>query len=986
MSAPDAKTTIEALVARYRREAAKSDGSSSPELEVRFQNVDYDNFAAIYGALLAGRASDGAPVAVGPGALSQTVSASMAEQRGRGEAVRSDGRRPLRAKQLRVISFVDGTKTSEEFVRKEDLMFPFNVPGGLGLAYRVALASEARSSGTSNDANASIRIKARVSFLLTLTATGSGSSGIWVSGPNGDKSDTHPHPATANPDLLWRVDMTVVREIPGSAAQDLKSIVKQMFKTQPAMAPDNFLSVLGLVQDDSTAVRQLYDYEVEVEFMGPPPVRDALQPADVFAAADTVLRLANPERLCEAALQAEIFRAAAFVVGSGNVALLQKYRHERGLKQLLPQAMALTRAEYRKLFPPRGFFVTDKADGTRALALARGGKGVIASTALFEFTSADTTGPSGRVLADAAGDTILDGEYVDTDGQKTFYAFDVIAVNGQDLTQLGFEERKPYIETGVKFLCAAGVPAFTKEVRRIQDGEAAELERTILEVHKAPRKYKKDGIMFIEPGKPYSETTSYKWKSAEDNTIDCLVRRVPASVLGKPPYLDKPGFALHFLFVGVSPGLYSALGLTRCPGYEALFPGGPGHDTSGYFPIQFTPSDAPLAYLYWHPVLGPQPGKGTIPDEIDGKVLEMRCTGGCIVAGAGDGFACWEIVRVREDRRRELASGRYYGNDFRVAEMIWLNYLDPFPLQELWEGPGARSFLRTKAGVYRAQTAAISYVKSQLIKSLKHEAWVVDVGIGKGQDLGRYLDAEVQNLVAVDSDRAALSELVRKKYALAEKRRQRRAGPRVSNSSTTVYVLAANVSAPFGETLKLFKGVGLPNSTADALVCNLAVHYFLSDISAMRNFIVLVRHTVKIGGQVVLTVFLGEEVHALFKANKVPVNGTWDVFEANGTGDQGTRKYSVKRLYSSDVLEAAGQRIGVLHPFSDGEYYEEYLVNVKVLTKEFENHNFGRTVFKRVEEYLPDFELHNPTLARTLTQGDKKYLKLYGALVFVRKV
>jgi hypothetical protein len=980
MSTPDTKTTIESLVTRYRREAARSDGSSSPELEIRFQNVDYDNFAAIYSALSARRTSDGAAVpcnkpacgilAIGDGALSQTVSVSMEEQ-GRSEAVRSDGRRPLHATRLRVISFVDGVKTGDVHSRKEALMFPLSVPNASGLTYKVALASEGAARGVINDQSSVIRVKARVSFPLTLTGVGGS--------------------ADRRPELLWRIDLTVTRQFPGSSKDDTKNIRDQMFRTSPPMTPANFLIALRLDggTDVDAAARRLYQYEVEVEFLGPKAHQDLVQPADVFAAAETVLRLANPERLREAALQAEVFRAAGYLY-AGNPSLLARYRHERGLKQLLPQAEALTRAEYRKLFPPRGFFVTDKTDGKRALGIAHEGKGRIASDTLLET---ERTGAS-----TGAGTTILDGELVETQGPQgvvaAFYAFDAIAINGVDVTQVSFEERLPHLETGVKHLQAAGVPAYAKDIHRIQGDSAAELERAFLEAHETPRPYRKDGIIIIEPGEPYMETTSYKWKSAEDNTIDCFVRRAPASVLGKEPFLDKPGHLLHFLFVTISPELYSALGLQRCPGYADLFPDkrGPDSDTNDNFPIQFSPGDAPLAYLYWHSV---QTGAYGIPAEVDGKVLELRCVGGCIAAGEG-GFACWEAVRVREDRKRELASGRYFGNNYKTAEMVWLNYLEPFPLRELWEGPGADYFMRDKSGVYRAQTAVISFVKSRLIGTLKHEGWVVDIGVGKGQDLGRYFDAEVQNLVAVDSDRAALSELVRRKYTLVEKRRRKgnrgRAPkvnwhPRVTNistTSTTVYVLAADASAPFRDTIKLFQRVGVPSGLAnellaDALVCNLAVHYFLSDPNAVRNFVALARHTVKIRGRVVLTVFLGEAVHALFKANKVPVGGSWDVIE------QESRKYSIKRLYSSDKLEAAGQRIGVQHPFSNGEYYEENLVNVAALTKAFKDGQFILESSIKVVDSLADFENVNPALSRFLTPGDKEYLALYGALVFVRK-
>ena len=104
----------------------------------------------------------------------------------------------------------------------------------------------------------------------------------------------------------------------------------------------------------------------------------------------------------------------------------------------------------------------------------------------------------------------------------------------------------------------------------------------------------------------------------------------------------------------MNPQLYSALGMQRCPGYSELFPGG-GH--GGYFPIQFAPSDVPLAYLYDHPVggagsrtaSGPTASGPTAsgPDDLDGEIVEMRCAGNCIAAAGGAARVDWELVRRR---------------------------------------------------------------------------------------------------------------------------------------------------------------------------------------------------------------------------------------------------------------------------------------------------------------------------------------------------
>ncbi len=976
------KSTLESIVTRYRREAGRNDGSH-PELEVRLQEVDYANFAAIYEALAARRPADGG------GRLTQMVSAIMdARPGGRGG---EPPQRHLRPSRIREIFFERGRRVREQYVRKEPLLLPWRVPSAAGLAYIVALAAERPDDqGFSSDEGAVIRAKARVSFDLKLAGA-----------------------SELRPELLWRVDMTVTRQIMGSdAGSSLKAIVAQMFATAPPMAPATLLAALRLDDDANPAARQLYRYEVEAEFVGPPDARDLIRPADVTAAADAVLRLANPEYVREAALQAEVYRVAQYIVKAPGY--LRRFRHELGLKRLLPQALAITRADYREIYPPRGLYLTEKADGRRALAVAHDGRGVIVADGLLDGFAPRPGAP----LADPAyaGDTILDGELVEAAADDldesggapryAFYAFDVIAVAGEDVTPDGFEKRVGRLAEAVEIMRQLGLPVSAKGYAHLGSDRPADLAREIGLVYGGDRPYQTDGLIFVEPGKAYGETATYKWKPPEHNTIDVLARRAPASVLGKAPFVDRPGHKLHFLFVGINPDLYDALGLQWCPGYADLWGAEPrrgrgargqaddsGANTGSYFPIQFSPSDAPLAYVYQHPDDSPHGA------EIDGAVVEVRCGGGCAAAGGGAAPVAWEVTRVRTDRRRELATRRYFGNDFYTAELIWLNYVDPFPIEQLWEGPALDYFLRAKSGVYRAQTGVISFMKTQRIAALKHAGWVVDIGVGKGQDLGRYLDAEVQHLVAVDRDRAALSELVRRKYSFAKRgtgpagahrrgeegQHARRGRDGKARTATTVHALAADANDPFGLTLDRFEALGLGRMTADALVCNLAVHYFLATPAAMRNFVALARGAVKVGGQVVLTILVGEAVHAAFAEGGVAPGGTWDVFESETAGAPPTRKYSLKRLYSSDALEVAGQRIGVLLPFSAGHYYEEYLVNTKAFAAEFAARGFGLAASTSAAKSIPDFEARNRAVAGLLTEGDRKMLALYGELCFVRE-
>ena len=979
-------TTLESLVSRFRRETSDRPSSKATiELEVRFQSIDYANFESILQALLSKK------LPVDDGTIVHTVDSIMVEKASRAPHNSDASQKVLRPQRVRQMYFENGKKTVDKYVYKAPMVAPFKVANPFALSYTVALSSETDDPVPfSSDEGAIIRVKARVGFKLLVASA-----------------------ATPTVKLPWRIDMTVVRQINGADAQtSLKGIVDGMFKTPTRMTPQNLPHVLRL-DDASAGARQLYRYEIECEFLGGPDraVRDSIRPSDISAVADAILQLSNPEYLQEAVYQAEVYHVARYIVAAPG--FLRRFEHELGLKRLVPQVIALTRADYRAIYPPVGYLILDKADGFRCLVSVREGRARVLANKMFEFTAAIKPGEHPDKRARLTNDTIVDAEaIIETSGTKeklTVYVFDVIALQGEDIGMHGYEKRVESMPQAVAILKEFGISAEAKPYVHITSDDPAVMKTQIESLNNAKRPYHIDGLIPVEPGKPYADTVSYKWKDLAENTIDFVSRKCPSSVAGKAPFISKAGHTLHFLFVGVSPEMFDSLGLQWCPGYSDIW-GPPEHqadrgqgrreadervpaNTGSYFPVQFSPSDCPLAYLYQHP-------SDSEFGEIDRKVIELRCTGGCIAAGGGSPTVAWEMVKMRDDRTRDLQSRRYYGNDFRTAELTWLNYVDPFPIDQLWNGPALNYFSRPKAGIYRAPTAFTSFVKTQRIMTLRGLKWVVDLGVGQGQDLRRYIDAGIGNLVGIDQDRAAIAELVRRKYTHARQAHRGQRGradrreaddddddhPLQSTSrsghrrnATVVRTLIADLSQPFGETVEQLKTIGAPMTEGvDAVVANLMIHYFMGSTESMKNFVALCCAAVKPGGQVLITAMMGSRVHHLFANSKIKEGQSWDAFE------DGVLKYSLKRLYTSADLEKAGQKIGVLLPFSDGHLYEEYLVNFSALTDEFVKRGFRCSSMVPFDRHMDEFRPHNQTLYDLLTAEDKTYLGLYGEIGFTK--
>ena len=927
---------LQSLVAHYNRVApAQKLRGTNVELEVRFHEIGRGVFQTILAALAAGEAgpTDG-------GRIVQTVATLMPEdplaRRNRGRGPEGGGRQ--RASLVKEQTFGPGGMETA-YRRKSGLFAPYRVALPHAPPYLVAVSAESAEPEFTPDRGATIRVKRRASFELQ--------------------------------GAPWRVDLTVVRPLTGADAAALPGILQTMFALKGRPLPPAAQLLEGLDGDGGEAAQAaaaaLYRYEVEIEHLAEPG-QLPVTPAAVTAIAESILRLSDPRLLQEADRQAEVRRISDYL-------LRERQRPPRvgaaegSLKRLLPAVTALSAVAYAPLYPPTGFFLLDKADGVRALASAHDGvlRFLPVGGAMEEFSAPEGGAAPARP---PSGGTVVDGEYVG----GVLYAFDVLVLRGENLTGRGYEDRVARLGDAVAALGGFGLALEAKPMVHLTASTPEALRAQFRDPALVGRPYATDGWILTRPGKPYLETDAYKWKPPAHTTIDLLARRPPPAAMGHPPFVDAPGCRLHFLFAGISRELFRALSLELVDGYSELFPSAAGRP---YFPAQFSPSDAPRAFLYQHPDAPPAGDSGWVRD-VDGQVLELRCAEGCRAAG-GLGLPSWELVRVRADRASELQTGTYFGNDFRVAELSWLNYVAPFPEAQLWEGIPS-GYFAPKGVLYDAQTAFVSFAKAHLlVERLSRAPWVVDLGVGRGADLPRYWDASVGHLIGVDADRAALAELVQRKYSLAVK--EKKGAGRGRGAGPTVSVLRADLRTEAQRALGAIRSVpGFPPAGADAVVCNLALHYFADTAEHLEAFAALCRNLVRPGGQVLLSFLLGERVHALLAREKIAVGATWEAHQ------EGVLKYAIRRDFAEEALTPAGQQVAVLLPFSSGQLRSESLVNVEHLERLFAARGFSREcgVGLDFEDLLPRFREKNRMQANRLTGADLEWVALMGAVVFRR--
>lgn len=521
----------------------------------------------------------------------------------------------------------------------------------------------------------------------------------------------------------------------------------------------------------------------------------------------------------------------------------------------------------------------------------------------------------------------------------------------------------------------------------------------------------------------YQNTEVWKWKPIP--SIDFLMHIVPQSMLGKFPYVSKDKHKLYFLFSGINNAVFNRMNITPVRNYASLF----GNDMlkKQYHPIQFTPSSNPLAYLYWHPdniklktiggventtelshfeentqitdhssrnektdisekhtyneIYGFSSldssryiGKSEKHDELDGKIGEFT-----LIIDKTTEKETWKLIKIRVDRTQEAERGKDFGNDFTMtAERIWDNFHNPLNLKDLILKPKEfvkeEYFKETDSLIHKPQRSFNSFVKNELLYDYARQSWITDMGGGKGQDLFRYASKYIHNVLFLDNDSEAISELlIRKRTFLTGIQEGAHKKIRDDYRKMGIYVMEMDLNKRYDTNLTRIKTtIPLPKEGVPLVICSLAFHYFMSTTRQLDNILLFIDGIIATTGHVLITTFDGESVFNLMKKYR----GHYKIVV------DGRLKYSIKANYPiSSQLSDIGQTIDVLLPFSAGTHYIETLVNIQFLIKKFKRSGFQLVKHGSYSEFLLKFKSKNTRVFDMLTDDDKEYVSLYQYLI-----
>jgi SAM-dependent methyltransferase len=447
----------------------------------------------------------------------------------------------------------------------------------------------------------------------------------------------------------------------------------------------------------------------------------------------------------------------------------------------------------------------------------------------------------------------------------------------------------------------------------------------------------------------------FKYKPMDKLTIDFLIKKCPQKLLGIKPYIRGANEHLYILFCGINKNAYYALSMQLIKYYEEMFPG--ITKANEYFPIQFETSDCIYAHIY-----------KSKDENIDGEVGEFRLKNvGGNEEEAKNYIPEWELVRIREDRRADVIHGSYFGNNYRVAELIWFNYKYPIIIEETKQ-IDAGYFVSHESMKHKAIRNFNSFVKSNVFATFSDTDWVLDLASGKGQDLARYRDNRVRNLLCLEIDQTAIIELISRKHDLVMRKKHQFDNRSKYNQPENdfhkgIKVLVNQMDLNNKYTDNIQQLERLPINTFNIIVCDFAFHYFLANKAALKNIIKFITHYLKPGGRFIFMSFDGAAVNNLLK-----------------NGDYINDKFGIKKLYKGHILLPIGQKISAKLPVNDTAFIEEYLVNIDYIEEEFKAVKMELEADEPFSKYLDKFKHEN------LDDIDKQFVSLYHVYIFYKKI
>lgn len=750
----------------------------------------------------------------------------------------------------------------------------------------------------------------------------------------------------------FKIDLDLIKNI-DLKQNNIKEIKNRLFKKY---------KISNIIEDINY---ELFDELIlETEFLNE---IDKLEVSDINDSIDYIHSLLDNNYNNK--YQNYIYLIAKFIIT--NKYYLEEFKAKSGLKRLLNNVIEMnTELYYKNILPQiENFYITDKIDGQRCIIIISEDDSNI-NIKLITNKLYQLSDYNDQINNKLCKYTIIDSEFIISDDNKQqdlihskdikLYLFDILSYENEQIGLLPFEKRYPYIQKGyekIKFLSNIQC----KEYIKLTKDYKSELTNFYNKKHNS-KEYNIDGLIFTPTSlvknkfskfpinTNYNNMIGYKWKPIEEITIDFYIKKLPKNLYNFTPYNNlniKTNEIIYILFSGINKHEFDKLNLSYLIHYNKIISEKYLH--KNYFPIQFSTSDNPNNYIFI-----------SNNNELDHKIGEFNYIKNK-----------WVLKKIRTDRDVELERGEYFGNYFKIAELIWNNIKNPLTFEKLLED-NTGYFLEDANLIYKAQRTYNSFVKKYILESIinpklsdkNNTDWIIDLAAGKGQDLFKLNNLGFKNGLFVDIDSNALLELINRKFNLKSDNPQ-------NKQNMKIFVQQINLTDNYKDIIKQLEKFPINKESIDIMICNFAIHYLINNDESLFNLIKLLDYYLKPNGRFVFTCFNGYKIFKLLeKSNQ------WNLYENDYL------KYSIKKKYNTNKFMNTGQKIDVLLPFSNTQYYTENLVNLEYVENTFNDNNFTVEISEAFGTLFNYFKYDK--FYKQLSIEDKEYVDLY-QYVIVKK-
>jgi len=513
--------------------------------------------------------------------------------------------------------------------------------------------------------------------------------------------------------------------------------------------------------------------------------------------------------------------------------------------------------------------------------------------------------------------------------------------------------------------------------------------------------YNTDGLIFThayygvgsnkegETG-PLSKITweySFKWKPAQDNTIDFFVvttKQPGGEDIVKTIY--EPGLNSH-LSTQLSEYKTIQLSCTYSERKHGVIYLNPCQDVIDdklpefkdvNYEEKYTNDAKPLQFYPTEP-FDPEAGVCNIMLKLDDNGVRQMFTeenevfgDNMIVEFSYDlskekGWR-WIPKRVRYDKTSEFLQGmKNFGNAYHVANSNWKSINNPITEDMISTGEGIPDITVDEDIYYnkpagKTSTEAMKnfhnlYVKKSLIKSVSKQGdTLIDYACGKAGDLPKWISSRLSFVFGIDKSKNNLEDRLDGacvRYLNSTKTNKHMPSALFVNGDSSYNIKSGAAmlndkaiqitKAIFGNGPKdadvlgkaVFRQYGKGEDGFNVSSCQFAVHYFLENPNTLQGFMKNISECTKLNGYFIGTCYDGKEVFNLLRKK---LQG-----ESIQIIEKGKKVWEIVKGYNSTSLEdnssCIGYRIDVYQD-SINQLITEYLVNFDYLDSVLDNYGF----------------------------------------------